>query len=175
MRFEVIAPQPYGVILPIVLGYRRIEDEGELEMLENRPTREKIHMATAFLWSMRALCKQADRSIGCVITTEDMQQVLAISYNGPVRQLGNEACKNIQGGCGCLHAEINAIIKVDGRLLNKVMFLTMNPCIDCARAIAQANIWKVYYCEQYRNKEGLELLIKCGIQVEKISKRSITF
>lgn len=171
MKFEVLLTGPAGV-LPTVIGYR--EMKGESSMSE-RPSRETIHMATAFLWSMRALCKQADRSIGCVITTEDMQQVLAISYNGPVRQLGNDACKNIQGGCGCLHAEINAIIKVDGRLPNKVMFVTMNPCIDCARAIAQANIWKIYYCEVYRNREGLELLIKCGVQIQRLTKKAVSF
>lgn len=138
-------------------------------MFENRPGRYEIHMHTAYLWSRRALCRQVNRNIGCVITTEDMQQVLAISYNGPPKQLSNDACKGAQGDCGCVHAELNAIIKVDGRLPNKIMFITMSPCENCARAIAQANISKVFYCEDYRNTAGLELLKKCHIEVMKMS------
>lgn len=138
-------------------------------MVEQRPSREELHMATAYLWAKRSLCKQDNRSIGCVITSEDMQQVLAFGYNGPPRQLGNVACENAQGGCGCVHSEINAIIKVDGRLPNKLMFVTMSPCTDCAKAIAQANIGKVYYCEEYRNIKGLELLTKCGITTIKLN------
>jgi dCMP deaminase len=134
-------------------------------MTKLRPSREQIHMATAYLWAKRALCIRENRSVGCVITTEDMQQVLSIGYNGPPRQLQNNACTGKVGDCGCVHSEINAIIKVDGRLLNKIMFVTMAPCKDCAKAIAQANITKVFFAEDYRNKEGVELLRKCGIKV----------
>jgi len=133
-----------------------------------RPKRKILHMATAYLWSKRALCKQPNRTIGCLITTEDMKQILSFGYNGPPQPLGNEACKNVQGGCGCLHAEINALIKVDDTIPNKILFVTMSPCEDCAAAIAQADISKVYYGIPYRNTKGLDLLAKCHIHTEQL-------
>lgn len=133
-----------------------------------RPSRESIHMTTASLWAERSLCKKENRKVGCVITTQDLKQILAIGYNGPPWQLGNNACTRTQGDCNCLHAEINALIKVDGSLPGKIMFVTMSPCKNCALAIAQANIHKVYFKELYRNREGLEILTKCCIEWQQL-------
>ena len=134
-------------------------------MSKERIRREEIHMLTAHLWSRRSTCKQPNRKIGCVITTSDMKQILSISYNGPPRQLPNDACRNIKSDCGCLHAEQNGIAMVDGTILNKVMFITMQPCETCANLIAQANISKVYYSAEYRNYKGINRLKECGIEV----------
>lgn len=66
-----------------------------------------------------------------------------------------------------LHAEANAITKLakttnssDGATL----YVTMSPCIECAKLIIQSGIKKVYYDEIYRNTDGLELLEKAGIE-----------
>jgi len=131
----------------------------------SRLDRETIYMLTAYLWSTRATCKQANRAIGCVITTDDMRRVLSISYNGPPKQLSNDACRNISGDCGCNHSEMNGIAMVDGTILNKKMFVTMQPCKVCAGIIAQANISTVYYDKPYRNCDGVNLLRDCGIKV----------
>ena len=71
-----------------------------------------------------------------------------------------------------LHAEANAITKVakttnssDGSTL----YVTLSPCIECAKLIIQAGIVRVVYMEKYRNEDGLKLLEKAGIQVEQIS------
>ena len=70
-----------------------------------------------------------------------------------------------------LHAEANAITKLakstqssDGATL----YVTMSPCIECAKLIIQAGIKKVYYDEIYRNVDGLELLKRAGIETEQI-------
>ena len=166
MIFEPIAPQPYGVVLPIVLGYRKIE--GENIMANKRPSRETIHMKTAYLWAARSTCKQPNRSIGCVITTEDMKRILAIGYNGPPAAMPNDSCRNISADCGCLHAEMNAIAAVDSTIPNKIMFVTMEPCEMCASLISQANIIKVYFCEEYRGERGTVRLTQCHIYTEKL-------
>lgn len=139
--------------------------------MKKRPTRQTLHMKTARLWARRSLCLKDNRAVGCVITTEDMKQILSFGYNGPPQQLGNHACTGVMGRCGCLHAEINALLKVDGNLPNKVMFVTMEPCIDCATAIAQAGVKTVYYCDQYRQaNSGTGLLTKCGIVTIQIKR-----
>jgi len=133
-----------------------------------RPSRENIYMKIAFLWANRSLCKQENRKIGCVITTNDMRLVLSTGYNGPPKQLDNLACRGTKGFCGCLHAEQNAIAMVDGTIPNKILFVTMEPCENCANLIAQSNISKVFYCEDYRNHIGIERLKECNITVIKM-------
>ncbi|KKL49244.1 hypothetical protein LCGC14_2317430 [marine sediment metagenome] len=139
-------------------------------MHSERPTREQIHMNTAFLWSQRATCKLPDRKIGCIITTEDMNRILSIGYNGSPTVMPNDTCRNITGGCGCLHAEQNAVAMVDGTIPHKVMFITMEPCESCANLIAQSNIDKLYYCDEYRNHEGLMRLDSCHIEITRIKR-----
>jgi len=139
-----------------------------------RPSREYIHMSTAILWGQRSTCKRPNRKIGAVITTEDMTQVLAVSYNGPCKGLPNDACRNTENSCGCLHAETNAIAKVDSTIKNKILFVTMQPCEMCASLIAQANIKKVYYLDEYRNTDGLKILSDCGILYDQLYRRTLS-
>ena len=95
-------------------------------MQNKRPTKEELHMRTALLWAQRATCKQENRKIGCVITNADMDRVLALSYNGTPTAMPNDSCRDIKGDCGCIHAEQNAIARVDSTIANKIMFVTMN-------------------------------------------------
>jgi len=132
-------------------------------MFDERPTRETIYIKTAYLWAARSLCRQEGRKIGCVITTNNQRLVLSTGYNGPPKQLDNLACRGISGDCGCLHAEMNAIAMVDGTIPKKTLFVTMAPCEMCANLIAQSNISRVFYCEDYKNPKGLERLEQCGI------------
>ena len=71
-----------------------------------------------------------------------------------------------------LHAEANAITKVakstnssDGSTL----YVTLSPCLECAKLIIQAGIKRVVYAEEYRITNGIELLKKTGIEVEQIN------
>ena len=69
-----------------------------------------------------------------------------------------------------LHAESNAILKCAkyGRPTNdSTLYITHSRCIECAKLIIQAGIIRVVYLEDYRKVEGLELLKKAGINVEK--------
>ena len=69
-----------------------------------------------------------------------------------------------------LHAESNAILKCAkyGRPTNSsTLYITHSPCIECAKLIIQAGIIRVVYLEDYRKAEGLELLKRVGINVEK--------
>ena len=40
------------------------------------------------------------------------------------------------------------------------MFTTYAPCIHCAKLILQSGIKELYYEEDYKNEEGIELLKK---------------
>jgi dCMP deaminase len=119
-------------------------------------------MATATMWAARSLCSRL--KVGAVITSSDMRRILAIGYNGPAKGLPQDRCKaSIPGACGCLHAEDNAIAAVDSTIPNKILFVTHQPCEQCAQRVMQANIAKVFYSLTYRSDAGAALLSSVGI------------
>jgi len=74
-----------------------------------------------------------------------------------------------------LHAESNALMKVARSTessLGATLFCTHAPCMDCAKLIYQAGIETVYYKETYRSEDGLNFLIKSGINVHRYSDRT---
>ena len=104
--------------------------------------------------------------VGAVIVTEDNCQVLAVGYNGNYSGGPNEAESEIPGESGMLHAEINALIKLDyNNPKKKNLYLTLSPCRMCAKAIVNAGIDEVVYREAYRDMSGVKLLQDCGIKV----------
>lgn len=71
-----------------------------------------------------------------------------------------------------LHAETNAICKCakyHNSTEGATLYVTLSPCIDCAKAIAQAEFARVVYGELYRNTEGIDFLKQCGIIVEQVN------
>jgi len=69
-----------------------------------------------------------------------------------------------------LHAEENAILnaaKEGISLKGCTVYITLSPCIKCARMIAELGTTCVVYKNKYRNTAGLELLKSKGIQIVK--------
>ena len=97
--------------------------------------------------------------VGCCIVTEDNCQVLAIGYNGDHKGGTNER-DSLEPGCsGFIHAEINALIKLDyNNPKKKTLFITLSPCRQCAKAIINGGIDRVVYKDAYRDTSGIELL-----------------
>ena len=70
-----------------------------------------------------------------------------------------------------LHAESNAIAKIAksaNSSLRATLYVTMSPCFECSKLIIQCGITRVVYDEEYRITDGIDLLLKAGVQVEKI-------
>ena len=68
-----------------------------------------------------------------------------------------------------IHAEANAIAKLarDGESgSGATLFCTHAPCLQCAKLIYGAGIFKVYYKNSYKNTDGLEFLEKCDVIAE---------
>ena len=67
-----------------------------------------------------------------------------------------------------IHAESNAISKLARGTESgegATMFVTHQPCIDCAKLIYQSGIATVYYKNEYRSTQGLDFLNKSGVEV----------
>ncbi len=135
----------------------------------NRPTFEEIYLKLAQTLASRSTCKRL--KVGTVITSTDFRKVLAVGYNGNASGLPNQCDRDEIGNCGCLHSEENAVINCDSpRHIEKYAFVTHLPCSFCAkRLINLGNVKKVFYGEDYRNRDALTLFEMTGIEVAQIS------
>lgn len=134
----------------------------------SRPSFQTIYLELARTLSARSTCKRL--RVGTVITTTDFRKVLAVGYNGNATGLPNTCDRDEAGNCGCLHSEENAVINCDApRFIEKVVFVTHLPCVACAkRLINLGNVKKIFYGQDYRVRDSVELLRSVGIEVEQM-------
>lgn len=128
---------------------------------------DKSYLEMARVWARNSYC--ARRQVGALIVKDRM--IISDGYNGTPSGFEN-VCEDENGVTKpyVLHAEANAITKVaksGNSSLGATMYVTASPCIECAKLIIQAGISRVVYSEDYRSSEGLDLLRRAGIEVEK--------
>jgi len=128
------------------------------------------YLEMASIWAQNSYCKR--RQVGALIVKDRM--IISDGYNGTPSGFEN-ICEDEDGITKpyVLHAEANAITKVaksgnssDGATL----YVTASPCVECAKLIIQSGIKRVVYMDEYRLNDGIELLKRAGIEVEKIGK-----
>ena len=126
------------------------------------------YMQMASLWATNSYCKR--RQVGALLVKDRM--IISDGYNGTPSGFEN-VCEDENGVTKpyVLHAEANAISKVaksgnsaDGATL----YVTASPCMECAKLIIQSGIRRVVYRDEYRLTDGIDLLRRAGIEVEKI-------
>ena len=70
----------------------------------------------------------------------------------------------------CVHAEQNAICQAAYygiRLAGSTIYVTLTPCLTCAKMIINAGIKRVVYKEGYPDEFSLRLFEEAGVIVEK--------
>src|SRR5438270_9581110 len=82
---------------------------------------EEVYMRMAEELAKRSTC--ARLQVGSVITSGDLTQVLGIGYNGNARGLPNRCDSTQPGSCGCIHGELNSLVKAGAQLPGKLMFV----------------------------------------------------
>jgi dCMP deaminase len=109
--------------------------------------------------------------VGCIIVKD--HNIISYGFNGTPSGFDNSceytnANNELETKLEVLHAESNAISKLaktnyssDGA----TVYITLSPCFECAKLLIQSGINKIFYKEQYRNLNGIELLQKAGIIV----------
>lgn len=128
-----------------------------------RPTFSDICLELTTSIARRSTCNRL--SVGAVITSFDHRQVLSWGYNGNATGLANCCDTTEPGNCGCLHAEINAIINCNApRSIEKYVYLTDSPCRMCAKAIINlGGVQEVIFRRPYRDQSPVDLLLGAGI------------
>jgi len=132
--------------------------------VHNRPSWDSIWMKFAKSIAERSIDPRF--KVGAVVVSKDNTQVLAMGYNGDQAGGSNEVESLEPGQSGCIHAEINALIKLDyNNPKPKKMYVTLSPCKMCAKAIVNSGIEEIIYLEEYRDKTGVEILGKADREV----------
>jgi dCMP deaminase len=147
-----------------------------------KPSFDEIFMDSAQNLALRSHCTRAQ--VGCVLTKDT--RIISIGYNGPPS--GTHNCdedfkdeggcpKDSKGSCSlALHAEQNAILyasKNGASMEGSTIYVTLSPCISCARIIYSMKIKKVIFLNSYAaykglaTDEGVEFLRKFGVEVVK--------
>lgn len=133
----------------------------------------QAHMSAAEVYAQLSSCKR--KQVGCVIVKHEItgDRIISIGYNGTVPGECN-TCEDEKGNTlpHVIHAEDNALKKLtynDDSLYGSSLFVTLEPCINCAKLIIRAKISVVYY-RQLRNttslsQEGVRYLQDNGVAV----------
>jgi dCMP deaminase len=119
--------------------------------------------------------KIAERSVdsrlkvGAIVVTCDNTQVLAVGYNGNYAGGPNQSESIEPGQSGLLHAEINALLKLDyNNPKEKKIYVTHFPCRMCAKAIVNSGIGHVIYSQDYRDMTSGDIFRDAGVSVRKL-------
>lgn len=132
-----------------------------------RPTWDDVWIRTAAIIAERSYDPR--HKVGCVVVSEDNTQVLAVGYNGNYSGGPNSVESDLPGESGMLHAEINALLKLDyNNPKKKKLYVTLSPCRMCAKAIVNAGIDEVIYRDEYRDTSSLDILSSAGVQSRQI-------
>ena len=132
---------------------------------ENKFDRSYLEMAA--VWAKNSYCIR--RQVGAILVKDRM--IISDGYNGTPSGFEN-VCEDENGVTKpyVLHAEANAITKV-ARSGNSsegaTLYITDSPCMECAKLIIQSGITRVVYAREYRIIDGVDLLRRAGIQVDK--------
>lgn len=122
----------------------------------------------AAIWAKNSYCRR--RQVGALLVKDKM--IISDGYNGTPAGFEN-VCEDENGITKpyVLHAEANAISKIAKSGNNSdgaTLYVTASPCIECSKLIIQAGIKRVVYRDEYRLTDGVDLLRKAGIEVEKV-------
>lgn len=135
-----------------------------------RPSWDTVWLSVVNTIAKRSL--DSKFKIAAIVVTNDNTQLLALGYNGDHSGGPNKRESDAPGESGFLHAEVNALIKLDyNNPKKKIMYVSMSPCKMCAKAIINAGIAEVVYEEQYRDLSGILLLKSAGILVRQINSQ----
>ena len=137
-------------------------------MEEKHKKFDRRYLEMAAVWAKNSYCTR--RQVGAILVKDRM--IISDGYNGTPSGFEN-VCEDENGVTKpyVLHAEANAITKVaksSNSSEGATLYITDSPCMECAKLIIQAGIRRVVYAREYRIVDGVDLLRRAGIEVEKL-------
>ena len=144
-----------------------MESEDKLKKLD------ESYLRMAHIWAENSYCKR--RQVGALVVKDKM--IISDGFNGTPSGFEN-VCEDENNVTRpyVLHAEANAITKLARSHNNSdgaTLYVTASPCIECAKLIIQSGIKRVVYGEKYRLDDGIQLLLRAGVNVEFLDMNEI--
>lgn len=135
-----------------------------------RLSRPQLFREVARLYGLRSSCPRAD--VGVVAIRDG--RIVATGYCGAPRGQAHcleVGCLIVEGHCvRSVHAEANMVAwaaRVGISIDNTEIYSTHEPCHNCAKLLANAGVFIVYYEHDYQNHLGSDLLRSLGVTVRK--------
>lgn len=138
---------------------------------------DEYFMGLAHLSALRS--KDPNTQVGACIVDSD-KKVVSIGYNGMPRGCKDENMPwGREGGfketkyAYVVHAELNAILNSPRSLKDCTLYVSLFPCNECAKAIIQSGIKKIYYesdkyCGTDGNVVSKRMLDDAGVSYEQL-------
>lgn len=142
---------------------------------------DRYFAAIAQAVATRSTC--STRQVGALLVRPDDRQILSTGYNGTVP--GAAHCSD--GGCprslesavpgvlndadpltAChaVHAEINALLRLEGLARGATLYTTTSCCFSCAKALAAAGVAEIVAVDPYPAFEAVrDWLLHNGVRV----------
>ena len=159
---------------------------GRLRFYKMKPKFINAYMDVAERFSKLSTAKRLQ--VGAIVVKDD--RIISIGYNGMPSGWSNDcenevieiskegmdnpglnSIKRLVTKQEVLHAESNAIAKLARSSESgegATIFVTHQPCMECAKLIYQSGIQGVYYSKEYRLTDGLTFLRKSGVNVIRV-------
>lgn len=140
--------------------------------MSKRPGWDDYFLEMAEVCAKRATCDR--RHVGAVIVRDN--HPIATGYNGSPPGLPHcdeigHLLRMVDGRASCFratHAEQNAILtaaRFGHRTEGATIYVTAQPCLNCAKAIITAGIVRVVWSDGYPDPVSLEFLQGAGVSM----------
>lgn len=153
--------------------------------MNNRPSWDEYFLNLAEVVKTRSNCLRM--AVGVVVVKD--KRIIATGYNGTPAGVKNcleggcQRCLDRQNNvlkenerkdlCICIHAEENALLQsalhgmsTKGALL----YSTVAPCLQCAKAIVNSGIAEVVYGEDHQDDAGIQLFTAANVKFRRQQK-----
>ena len=147
-----------------------------------RPSWDEYFMEIAAVVAKRSNCLR--RSVGAVIMKDN--HILSAGYNGTPKGVTNcfeGGCPRCAGKvasgthleeCLCTHAEQNAICQAafhGSAVRGATIYVTLSPCLTCAKLIVNSGIAEVVYGGDYAFLDTVKKMFRdAGVKVRKFKE-----
>lgn len=139
----------------------------------------RIDWQTYFAELTRLVAKRSPCSrlhVGCVLVKD--KRVIATGYNGFLPGAPHISIVRHNHEQATIHAEQNCIADCAKRgvcVEGATAYITHYPCIHCYKILVGSGVKEIYYLEDYKNDEVVEVLNKeLRVPIEKIEFPAIT-
>jgi dCMP deaminase len=157
----------------------------KLTVKDERPDWDTYYMDIAHVVARRGNCLR--RQVAAVLVREN--RIVSTGYNGTPRGVKNcfeGGCPRCAGDapsgtdlheCLCSHAEENAIAQAAFHgiaLRDSILYVTLSPCLTCARLVISAGIVEVVYEADYVVEKNARAMLKAaGVKCRRYKRAAL--